>query len=88
MKTPERTEFPQEPVDLRSERLRLGNKLGETAEAIGVPRHVLMRAERPEKHNPPSAPNAYLIAKFYGLDPVVQWHGQESAEPAVDGAAA
>lgn len=65
--------FPTEPVDLRAERLRRGLSARAAAEQIGegVTEDVVLWAERTGRR--PSPANAVTIAKFFGLDSMVQW---------------
>ena len=60
-----------EPVNLKKLRVLRGLGLAPAAEAIGVPRSVLYRAEIGE--GTPHPKNAVKIAAFYGLEVLDVW---------------
>lgn len=61
-------------IDLRAARLRLGLSLTQAAHEIGVSKRSLHGAENGTRPHPR---NALRIARFYGVDVLVQWPLEE-----------
>lgn len=62
---------PVEPIDLRAARLRRGLSASKVGQKIEVSEDVILWAERTGRR--PRPEHALKIARFYGLDPVIQW---------------
>lgn len=69
-----------EPIDLRALRVNRGIGLAEAAQAMGVHRSILARAE--SRENVPHPRNAVKIAAFYGLVPTDLWPVAEPEQAA------
>jgi transcriptional regulator with XRE-family HTH domain len=67
-------------VDLKAERLNRGLSLDALAEATGVPKSTLARAENGGPQ--PKASNAYALADFYGYKVTDIWPLDQKARVA------